>query len=81
LKVPYIYLNDSGPGKSTNNNGQCLRKRGDNGLRPISVGGLHAPTNYIRSKEIHYLSLDLQNPCYSVNYLKNVIIGIVPYLS
>jgi hypothetical protein len=81
LNVPYICLRDSGPGKSTRRRGQCLRNRGDRGLRPISVGGLQAPTNWILSSEIHCLSEFLQKPCYSVNCLRNVMTGIVPYLS
>ena len=51
------------------------------GCLPASVGGLHAPTNYILSNLTHYLSCALQKPCYSVSYLKNVITYYVPYLS
>lgn len=61
--------------------GQCLKNLGDRGLRPTSVGGLQAPTNWILSNVIQERSDALQNPCYSVNCLRNVIIGIVPYLS
>lgn len=45
LKVPKICFRDSKPGKSTKINGQCLKNLGLSGFLPMSVGGLHAPTN------------------------------------
>jgi hypothetical protein len=45
------------------------------------VGGLHAPTNCILSRVTKVLSDGLQNPFYSVNYLKKVMTAYVPYLS
>lgn len=81
MKVPYIYFKDSGPGKSTNINGACLKNLSDKGCLPASVGGLHAPTNCILSNLMNYLSDPLQKPFYSVIYLKKAITIYVPYLS
>ncbi|OMH85516.1 hypothetical protein AX774_g905, partial [Zancudomyces culisetae] len=48
---------------------------------PGSVGGLHAPTNWIRSIRTHCWSLVRQNPPRSTNCRKNAITCCVPYLS
>lgn len=81
LKVPKICFSESKPGKSTRMSGQCRRKRGFSGFLPISVGGLQAPTNWMRYKLIHCLSEVLQKPCCSVSCLRKVMTVMVPYLS
>src|SRR4051794_3010592 len=61
--------------------GACRRKRAPMGVRPASVGGLHAPTNWMRSSVTHVLSEVLQNPFCSTSCRRKDIALCVPYLS
>ena len=61
--------------------GACLRNRAPIGVRPASVGGLQAPTNWIRSSLTQVLSDVLQKPFCSTNCRRKDIALWVPYLS
>src|SRR6185437_9034874 len=61
--------------------GAWRKKRSPIGVRPASVGGLHAPTNWMRSKVTHVLSEVLQNPFCSTSCLRKEIARCVPYRS
>src|ERR1700722_4560141 len=61
--------------------GACLRNLAPIGVRPASLGGLHAPTNWIRSSVTHVLSDVRQKPFCSTSCRRNEIALCVPYLS
>src|SRR5689334_14323867 len=61
--------------------GACLRNRAPMGVRPASVGGLQAPTNWILSSVTQDLSDVRQKPLCSTSWRRNEMARCVPYLS
>src|SRR5271156_976294 len=61
--------------------GEWRKNRGESGTRPASVGGLQAPTNWIRSSVIQVRVDVLQNPPCSTSCRMNEITRCVPYVS